>query len=146
MAAMALVVDTSAILASLDEAYAEHDAIAAILASETGHLVVSPMVIAEADYMLYTRLGAAAARRFAADVAAEAYELPEWTADDHAAVLDVINRSSDDSNYIGVTDGANVVLADRYRTTRLLTLDQRHFRRLRPLWGADYFTLLPYDS
>jgi predicted nucleic acid-binding protein len=143
---MALVVDTSAILASLDEAYAEHEAIAAILASETGPLVISPMVIAEADYVLYTRLGAAAARRFAADVAAEAYELPEWTAGDHAAVLDVINRSCEDSNYIGVTDGANVVLADRYRTTRLLTLDQRHFRRLRPLWGAAYFTLLPYDS
>jgi predicted nucleic acid-binding protein len=47
---------------------------------------------------------------------------------------------------VGVTDAVNVVLADRYRTTRLLTLDQRHFRRLRPLWGADYITLLPYDS
>jgi len=142
----ALVVDTSAILASLDEAYAEHQAVAAILASETGTLSISPMVIAEADYMLYTRLGAAAARQFAADVAAEAYDLAEWTADDHAVALDVINRNSDDGNYIGVTDAANVVLADRYRTTRLLTLDQRHFRRLRPLWGADYFTLLPYDS
>jgi uncharacterized protein len=142
----ALIVDTSAIVASLDEAYAEHHAVAAILASETGTLTISPMVIAEADYMLYTRLGAAAARQFAADVAAEAYELAEWTANDHADALDVINRNSDDKNYIGVTDAANVVLADRYRTTRLLTLDQRHFRRLRPLWGADYFTLLPYDS
>jgi uncharacterized protein len=143
---MALIVDTSAILASLDEAYAEHEPIAACLASDAGPLIISPMVVAEADYMLYTRLGAAAARRFAADVAAEAYELPEWTSGDHAVVLDIINRNSDDSNYIGVTDAANVVLADRYRTTRLLTLDQRHFRRLRPLWGADYFTLLPYDS
>jgi predicted nucleic acid-binding protein len=142
----ALVVDTSAILAGLDEAYPEQQAIAAILASETGPLIVSPMVVAEADYMLYSRLGAAAARRFAADVAAEAYELAEWTADDHAVALEVINRSSDDSTYIGVTDAANVVLADRHRTTRILTLDQRHFRRLRPLWGADYFTLLPYDS
>ena len=141
----ALVVDTSAILASLDEAYAEHEAVAAILASETGSLIISPMVIAEADYMLYTRLGAAAARQFAADVAAEAFDLAEWTANDHAVALDVINRNSDDTNYIGVTDAANVVLADRYHTTRLLTLDQRHFRRLRPLWGADYFTLLPYD-
>ena len=142
----ALIVDTSAILASLDEAYAELEAIADILATEAGPLVVSPMVVAKADYMLYTRLGAAAARRFAADVAAAAYELAEWTAADHAAALDVINRSSDDTNYIGVTDAANVVLADRYHTTRLLTLDQRHFRRLRPLWGADYFTLLPHDS
>ena len=141
----ALVVDTSAIVASLDEAYAEHEAIAAILASDDGPLIVSPMVVAEADYMLYTRLGAAAARRFAADVAAEAYDLAEWTARDHAAALDVINRSSDDSNYIGVADAANVVLADRCRTTRILSLDQRHLRRLRPLWGADSFTLLPYD-
>lgn len=143
---MALIVDTSAILASLDEAYPEHEAVSGALAGESGPLVVSPMVTAEADYMLYTRLGAAAARQFAADVAAEAYELPEWTASEHAAALDVINRDTDDSDYIGITDAANVVLADRYRTTRLLTLDQRHFRRLRPLWGADYFTLLPYDS
>ena len=141
----ALIVDTSAIVASLDEAYDEHHAVAAILTSETGLLIVSPLVIAEADYMLYTRFGAAAARRFAADVAAEAYDLAEWTASDHAVALEVLDRNSDDSNYIGVTDAANVVLADRYRTTRLLTLDQRHFRRLRPLWGADYFTLLPYD-
>jgi uncharacterized protein len=141
----AIIVDTSAVLASLDEAYAEHEAIAAVLAATDGLLVVSPMVAAESDYMLYRRLGAAAARQFAADVAAEAYELPEWTATDHAVALDVINRNSDDSNYIGITDAANVVLADRYRTTRLLTLDQRHFRRLRPLWGADHFTLLPYD-
>lgn len=142
----ALVVDTSGILVSLDEAYAEHGVVAAVLAAESGPLVISAMVVAEADYMLHTRLGAAAARRFAADVAAEAYELAEWSSGDHAAALEVINRNSDDSDYIGVTDAANVVLADRYRTTRLLTLDQRHFRRLRPLWGADYFTLLPYDS
>jgi uncharacterized protein len=142
----AIIVDTSAVLASLDESYAEHAAIAEVIATADGPLVISPMVAAESDYMLFTRLGAPAARQFAADVAAEAYELPEWTAADHAAALEVINRDSDDSNYIGIADAANVVLADRYRTTRLLTLDQRHFRRLRPLWGADHFTLLPYDQ
>jgi predicted nucleic acid-binding protein len=142
----AIIVDTSAVLASLDEAYPEHEAIAQILATADGPLVISPMVAAESDYMLHSRLGAAAARQFAADVAAEAYELPEWTAADHAAALEVINQNSDDSNYIGITDAANVVLADRYRTTHLLTLDQRHFRRLRPLWGAGHFTVLPYDG
>jgi uncharacterized protein len=142
----AIIVDTSAVLASLDESYGEHAAIAEVIATADGPLVISPMVAAESDYMLFTRLGAAAARQFAADVAAEAYELPEWTAADHAAALEVINRDSDDSNYIGIADAANVVLADRYRTTRLLTLDQRHYRRLRPLWGAGHFTLLPYDQ
>ena len=141
----AIVVDTRAILARLDEAYPEHEVIAAIIAGADGPLVVSPMVAAESDYMLFTRLGAAAARQFARDVAAEAYELPEWGPADHLEALDVINRNSGDSDYIGITDAANVVLAARYRTTRLLTLDQRHFRRLLPLRGAGHFTLLPYD-
>lgn len=142
----AIIVDTSAVLASLDEAYTEHTAIAEILAGHDGSLIASPMVVAEADYMLHSRLGAAAARKFAADVAAEAYELPEWTAEDHVAALEVITSTSGDLSYIGIADASNVVLADRYRTTRLLTLDQRHFRRLRPLWGADHFSLLPFDS
>ncbi len=33
---------------------------------------------------------------------------------------------------------AIIVDTGAVRTTRLLTLDQRHFRRLRPLWEADH--------
>ena len=46
---------------------------------------------------------------------------------------------------IGVTDASLVVLAARYRTTRLLTFDERHFRAIKPLHG-EAFTLLPADS
>jgi uncharacterized protein len=141
-----IVVDTSAILALFDEAYAEHTGIARIVTSDPGLLAVSPMVVAEADYMLFTRLGADAARRFAADIADEAYELAGWSASDHAAALDVSNQYGDGKDYIGIADASNVVLAERYCTTRILSLDQRHFRQLRPLHGADYFTLLPYDA
>jgi predicted nucleic acid-binding protein len=142
----AIVVDTSAILAIFDEAYAEHQAIARAVEDPSALLVVSPMVVAEADYMLAARLGPRAARQFASDVICEAYELAEWSAADHAAALSVVDRQGDDSDYLGIADASNVVLADRHRTTTILTLDQRHFRRLRPLWGADHFTLLPYDS
>jgi predicted nucleic acid-binding protein len=58
----------------------------------------------------------------------------------------VTAQYEEDKGYIGVADASNVVLADRHRTTRVLTLDQRHFRQLRPLWGADHFVLLPYDA
>jgi hypothetical protein len=40
----AIIVDTSAVSASLDEAYAEHEAIAAIVSGTDGLLVVSPLV------------------------------------------------------------------------------------------------------
>jgi hypothetical protein len=140
-----IIVDTSAVLAAFDEDQDGHRAVAAALKAASGEpLVLSPMIVAEADYMLYTRLGASAARAFARDVATEAYELASWDAEDHAAALDLTISYRDD--YVGVADASNVVLADRYRTTRLLTLDQRHFRVLRPLWGADAFTLLPFDE
>lgn len=96
--------------------------------------------------MLLSRLGDKAARRFAGDIAVEAYDLAQWTAADHATLLSVLDRHGGGAGYVGVAHAANVVLADRYRTTRLLTLDQRHFRALRPLWGADHFTVLPYDA
>ena len=142
---MTIIVDTSAVLAAFDEDQDGHSAVAAALKAARGEpLVVSPMIVAEADYMLYSRLGADAARAFARDVAAESYELASWDAEDHAAALDLTNSHRDD--YVGIADASNIVLADRYRTTRLLTLDQRHFRVLRPLWGADAFTLLPFDD
>ncbi|HEV2344977.1 MAG TPA: PIN domain-containing protein [Actinocrinis sp.] len=142
---MTIIVDTSAVLAALDEDQDGHRAVVAALKAAHGEpLVVSPMIVAEADYMLYTRLGADAARAFARDVAAEAYELASWDAEDHAVAVDLTTGYRD--AYIGVADASNVVLADRYRTTRLLTLDQRHFRVLRPLWGANAFTLLPFDE
>jgi predicted nucleic acid-binding protein len=38
-----------------------------------------------------------------------------------------------------------LVLAARHRTKRILTFDERDFRRLRPLDGGS-FTLLPADA
>jgi len=142
----AIIVDTSAILAIFDESYAEHAAIARALEKSEELHVVSPMVVAEADYLLASRLGPKAARRFASDIASEAYDLAVWTSSDHAQALAVIDRQGDDGDYLGIADASNVILADRHRTTTILTLDQRHFRRLRPLWGASHFTLLPFDA
>ncbi|WP_216915769.1 PIN domain-containing protein [Nocardia sp. NBC_01377] len=142
----AVVVDTSAILAVFDEAYDEHVPLAGILTEAAGLLVVSPFIVAEADYMLSSRLGADAARAFGRDIVTGAYELAEWAPEDHAVAVELTRKFDSPKDYVGIADASNVVLADRYRTTTLLTLDQRHFRRLRPLWGADHFTLLPYDA
>ena len=39
----------------------------------------------------------------------------------------------------------NVVLAERYETDGVLTLDRRDFRAIRPLTGHKAFRLLPDD-
>ena len=45
---------------------------------------------------------------------------------------------------IGLADASIVVIAAA-KTTRMLTLDERRFRTMRPLWG-EAFTLLPADQ
>ncbi|HXF57331.1 MAG TPA: hypothetical protein VNO34_07130 [Actinomycetota bacterium] len=46
---------------------------------------------------------------------------------------------------IGLTDASLVVIAAQYGTNRLLTLNERHFRTVRPLHGGS-FELLPEDA
>jgi hypothetical protein len=46
---------------------------------------------------------------------------------------------------LGLADCALVTLADRHRTTRILTFDERHFRAVRGP-GGRAFRLLPADG
>lgn len=139
-----IVVDTSGILAIKDEDQPQHAAAARVLTATTEDLLLSPFVLAECDYMLTTRLGAAAAREFLGEVGQGAYELVDFDTGDLAAAIGVVDRYEDLA--VGVADASLVVVAARYQTTRILTLDQRHFRSLAPLWGAPAFTLLPADD
>ncbi|GAB3766729.1 PIN domain-containing protein [Microlunatus parietis] len=141
----AAIVDTSAILAIFDQDYAEHVVLADVITSGEFVPILSPFIVAEADYLLASRLGGEAAQRFGRDIVTGAYELAEWTAEDHADALAVVQRFGTGKDYIGIADASNVVLADRFRTTQMMTLDQRHFRALEPLWGASAFRIIPYD-
>lgn len=47
---------------------------------------------------------------------------------------------------IGLADASLLVLASRLATTRVATLDERHFRAVVPLTGEAAFTFLPVDS
>ncbi|NED97043.1 PIN domain-containing protein [Phytoactinopolyspora alkaliphila] len=139
-----IIVDTSGILASKDESHPDHTAVAELIAGTDEELLLSPFVLAEADYMLARRLGAAAAREFLSEVASEAYELVDFDAGDIASASGVIDRYDDLD--IGIADASLVVIAARFQTTRVLTFDQRHFRPVAPLWGAPAFTVLPADA
>ncbi|MFO8150101.1 MAG: hypothetical protein R6T93_07375 [Trueperaceae bacterium] len=70
----------------------------------------------------------------------ECWPLPCLEGADLVVVGDVVERYAD--LRIGVADASLVVLADRYATSRLLTLDGRRFDAIRTLGGAP-FTLLP---
>ena len=135
-----MIVDTSAILAFFDRDEPDHEALAALLSQSSEPLVVSPYVIAEVDYLIGTRLGVAAEIAALRELAGGAWDLATIGSIDLARTVPILERYADHA--IGVADASNVVLADRYRTTTIATLDRRHFSVLRPLSGG-YFAIVP---
>jgi predicted nucleic acid-binding protein len=138
-----IIADTSAILATIDPDAAEHTACVEILGHIRRPMLVSHMVVAETDYLLTTRFGIPTANRFLVDVARGAWELADSNAEDINDVVTVNTRYQ--ALRLGATDCLNIVLAARYGTVALFTLDHRHYRATAPLDGTDSFVLLPTD-
>ncbi|MGC2190963.1 MAG: PIN domain-containing protein [Candidatus Dormiibacterota bacterium] len=135
-----LVCDTSGLVAYFDASDAHNAQVSRIIEADPGPFVVSPYVVAELDYLLATRRGVAAQLTALAELSGGAWELPciaTGELNDAAAVIDKYRDQK-----IGVADASLVVLARRYRTDRILTLDQRHFRVIRTAAGGP-FTVLP---
>jgi hypothetical protein len=136
-----VVVDTSALYALVDSAEPAHQNCVDALDGLAGaFLAVSPFVLAEADYLVATRLGTQAELALLRDVERNAYRLVDWGPAEIGACLPIIERYRDLG--IGLADASNVVVADRLRTRRIFTLDRRHFDALRPLSGGR-FDLVP---
>lgn len=134
------IADTSGLLALFNSAEPEHDVVSRLVTEIEDPLVVSPYVVAELDYLVASRVGVDAELAVLGELAGGAYELAQLDASDLERASAVIERYRDQS--IGLADASNVVLADRYRTREILTLDRRHFDVLRPLSGGR-FKLLP---
>ena len=136
----ALVCDTSCLFAFFDGHDPNHDSAAEAISSEHGPFVVSPFVLAELDHLTLKRRGARLESEVLRELASSAWDLPAFEAVDLTAARAVIDDYMDQQ--IGVADASIVILAGRYKTDRIWTLDQRHFRVLRTLAGGP-FTLLP---
>lgn len=138
-----ILLDTSGLLAAIDGSQRTHEACAAALAAARPPLILSPFVLAELDYLVGTRIGIEAELALLAEVARGAYRLEQFSATDIAVAGHLVERYADMA--LGLADASIVVLAARYRTRDVLTLDRRHFRALRTL-GRKPFRLLPAEG
>lgn len=140
---MTLVLDAAPLVALADAREPQLEKLLRIRDEEEGALVLPAPVAAEVDYLLGVRFGEAARRAFLSDLAAQRYDVACLEAGDYQAVAEL------DSHYsglgLGLADCAIAVLAERYKTRRLLSFDERHFRAVTPLQGGS-FDLLPAHS
>lgn len=130
-------------LAALMPSQRQHAAARRARDADEGPLVLSPFVLAEVDYFVTKWAGAVAGSAFLEEVSRGAYLLASFDLDDVAEATAVVGAHPDLG--IGLADASIVVLAGRYRTNRVLTLDERHFRALRTPAGEP-FTILPDDA
>jgi uncharacterized protein len=138
-----IICDTSGLFAAYNAKQAGHRETLAAVNGAGGPLVVSQYVVTELDHLLRTKVGVDAELGMLRDIEAGAYDVTALSEQELGRAIALIEQYADRN--LGIADAANVVLAARHRTTNLLTLAERDFRVVRPLWG-DAFTLLPADA
>ncbi len=138
-----LILDTSGLLAALDGTQRFHVPAKRALVDYEGVLLLSPFVLAELDYLLSTRIGRNMEKALLGEVGRGAYRLEPFSEGDVVGALGVIEHYANLG--LGLADASNVVLANRYDTLDVLTLDEPHFRVLRGPHDRP-FRLLPADA
>ena len=131
-----IIVDTSGLIAFFSESGSQHEAVAAWVDQNDQVMVVSPYVLAEVDYLVATRRGVDAELAVLGELSGGAYDLAAMGVEDVAAARQVVERYRDLG--IGLADASLAVLAQRYRTRTILTLDRKHFSVMRPLDGGAF--------
>ncbi len=143
-----VIADTNALYRLLDPHLAGHEEHKKALGI-IRHLVISPLVLGELDYLISTRAGAlkaiTALRFIERYVATRRFEVAE-IAPHMGTALAVLEgyRDADQGQGVDLGDAMNVALAAAYRTDSIFTTD-RHFRLMIPLTGHPAFQLLPED-
>ncbi len=135
-----IVADTSGLLVLFNSREPKHEDAIRAVEGQDDPLVVSPFVVAELDYLVATRMGVEAELGVLTELSRGAYDLVPIAEDGLRQAASIIERYRDQE--VGVADASIVILAARFRTRSLLTLDHRHFNVLRPLDGGR-FRLLP---
>lgn len=137
-----LLLDAGALYAQADRADPHHFAVAELLQAEQGPLIASALAIAEADYLILTRLGVEVELAFLDDLAEGTFQVECLTRSELHTAAAVARQYRDLA--VGLADASLVVLAQRFHTRRLVTIDDRAFRTVLPLQGGT-FELLPSD-
>jgi predicted nucleic acid-binding protein len=129
------IADTSALIAFFNSDDLHHAATREAFAS-IGHIVVSPCVLAELDYLLAMRMGPAVSNATLAYIASRVAS-GRWEVPGIGPSLLAAYAVLQDYQSVGLADATNVVLARELRTNVIATLDIRHFRMIRPLTPHD---------
>lgn len=135
-----MVVDTGIIYALADRRDSWHERAVSFVRSFEGRLVVPVTVVPEACYLLNRHLFPDAEKAFIRSMVNREMHLEPVDEADMTRALELLDRYRDAD--IGLVDASVVAVAERLKTTRILTTDRLHFSLIRSQ-HCEIFELLP---
>lgn len=139
---MSLVADTGGLYALYDADDAHHAAVRGIIQKEPGPIIVPSAVLGELDYLLREFLGVDAELDFLDGLTSGALRLEPMTPADVVRSRELVAMYRDLD--LGLVDSSVIATAERLGIRRVLTVDERDFRAVRP--KGKPLILLPSDS
>lgn len=137
---MTAILDTSFLFALTDQSDRNHQRVLAVAQSVNESLVLPVAVLPEVCYLIASRLGHQAMRRFVSSMTSNMVQVQPLIPEDLVRVHEILEQYAD--KQLDFTDAAIVATAERLNITRVYTLDLRDFSVIRPS-HCDYFELLP---
>jgi len=137
-----MVADSGALYALYDADDSNHHKVLQVIKQMKGPIVVPAAILSELDYLLREFLGIDAELNFLDSLASGYYTLESFTSVDLNRCRELIKIYRDLD--LRLADTAVIATAERLNISQILTVDERHFRAVKPRKGT--FVLLPADA
>lgn len=137
---MAVLIDTSAVVAALDRADPAHERVVAALGAERASIMLPLVTLPEVAYLVEERHGAVRAAAVVTRIARGSWPIVGLEAVDLSRATELMSQYADAR--IGFVDASVVALAERLDVTRVYTLDRPDFAMVRPR-HVEAFEVLP---
>jgi predicted nucleic acid-binding protein len=137
---VSVLLDTSFLFSLADASDRHHSRVLEVARSLNEPLILPLPVLPEICYLLASRLGHAAMRRFLAELASSDTALEPIDRTDLRRIGEILERYAD--SRLDFVDAAIIAIAERQDVMRILTLDHRDFLMVRPQHCA-HFEVLP---
>jgi predicted nucleic acid-binding protein len=140
---LAIIADSGAIFALYDKKDRHHTAVRRVLDQERSLVVIPTAVLGELDYLLREHLGIRAELDFLESILSGSFTLENLMPGDVVRCHELITTYKDLD--LGLANAAVIATAERLNIERIITVDERDFRAVRPKRGRP-FVLLPADG
>jgi len=134
------IIDSGFLYATLDRGDIHHTRVIQVLETLSDKILLPIPVMVETGYLIHARLGHATMRLFVQQLKGSPLELVSILKTDFPRIHELLTQYADME--LDLVDASIAALAERLNIQRILTVDQRDFRAIRPK-HCSYFDILP---